>query len=127
MRSNMQHATVLQGVAWTGGILGVLLTVFLLVDIGLKLAGPALGVDVKARVGDHAEAVKSLEIALARSASTSVPRAAVLRTVRYTVNARAVAERFLHAGHVGHEVLAAAVAGTLAFGGSLCMVAGDEW
>jgi hypothetical protein len=118
MRPNRNHSPLLNGIAWTGGVLGGLLTLIILVDVAMKLSDSAILVETPAPVADRAEAFCPLAMAASAPSNPATPDTATrsverlatdlgsnidrtqFKSARLTICAPIVLATFLFAGFV---------------------------
>lgn len=118
MRPDMNHSPLLYGIAWTGGVLGALLTLIILIDVAMKLSDTTILAHTAASASDRVEAVCPLVMAASAPSACSTPDTATrcvvrlatdlgsnidrtqLKSARLTICAPIVLATFLFAGFV---------------------------
>lgn len=72
MRPDMNRSPALRGIAWTGGVLGALLTLAILVDVAMKISQPPNNVDAKVQVSERTQELCPLAMAVAHASGPAI-------------------------------------------------------
>lgn len=120
MRPDMNRSPLLNGIAWTGGVLGALLTLVLLLDIALKLSSPAICVDTVAPATDSMQVCYPYQAGVSQSHGGSAPNSTSNAVIRIAVGLRGNVLSLLDGDNTRMTILAPVAFATLLFAGFAC-------